>query len=80
MPERIDGPFAELFASFLTTSSSGFSLASREVGGLARRSDLAEALNLWTYVWELDRRSRGKGKGPLVHALWPGCPARPDRT
>jgi hypothetical protein len=45
-----------------------------EVGSIARRPDLAEALALWTYVWELDRRSRGKGKGPLVHALWRRLP------
>ena len=123
-PERMDGPFAELFASFLTTSfriehvhfdgrlvatylvrgatpgpvpraglaacqtlalkhllvAEGASLAPGDVGGLARRSDLAEALGLWTYVWELDRRSRGKGKGPLVHALWRRLPreARQD--
>ena len=45
-----------------------------EVGALARQPELAEALCVWTYVWELDRRSRGKGKGPVVHALWRRLP------
>lgn len=49
-------------------------LAPGEISGLARRPDLTEPLRLWTYVWELDRRSRGKGKGPLVHTLWRRLP------
>jgi hypothetical protein len=57
-------------------------LTGDEIGSLARRTDLAEALELWTYVWELDRRSRGKGKGPLVHRLWRRLPraTRSDLT
>jgi hypothetical protein len=26
------------------------------------------------YMWELDRRARGKGKGPIVHRLWLSLP------
>lgn len=57
-------------------------LTDRDVAGLARRGDLAEALLVWTYLWELDRRSRNKGKGPLVHTLWRRLPraVRADLT
>ena len=53
-----------------------------DVRGLTRRADLAESLTIWTYVWELDRRARGKGKGPVVHALWRRLPpaVRADLT
>jgi hypothetical protein len=53
-----------------------------EVRDLAHRADLAEPLAIWTYVWELDRRARGKGKGPVVHALWRHLPpaVRADLT
>ncbi|WP_203931983.1 hypothetical protein [Virgisporangium ochraceum] len=49
---------------------------------ITRRADLAEPLAVWTYAWELDRRARGKGKGPVVHALWRGLPpaVRADLT
>lgn len=31
-------------------------------------------LLLWTYVWELDRRARRKGKGPVAHRIWRSIP------
>jgi hypothetical protein len=43
--------------------------------GLIRaRRDLRDAVGLWTYVWELDRRARNKGKGPVVHQIWRSIP------
>ncbi|MFC6020848.1 hypothetical protein ACFP2T_32345 [Plantactinospora solaniradicis] len=38
------------------------------------RRDLRDAVLLWTYVWELDRRARNKGKGPVVHQIWRSIP------
>ncbi|GIG87544.1 hypothetical protein [Plantactinospora endophytica] len=38
------------------------------------RRELRDAVLLWTYVWELDRRARNKGKGPVVHQIWRSIP------
>jgi hypothetical protein len=38
------------------------------------RRDLREALLVWTYTWELDRRARNKGKGPVAHRIWRSIP------
>ena len=32
------------------------------------------AAQIWTYVWELDRRARNKGKGPVAHRIWRSLP------
>lgn len=31
-------------------------------------------ITIWAYVWELDRRARGKPKGSSVHILWRDMP------
>ncbi|MBF9134040.1 hypothetical protein I0C86_34645 [Plantactinospora sp. S1510] len=41
---------------------------------LRARRDLRDAVLLWTYVWELDRRARNRGKGPVVHQIWRSIP------
>ena len=35
---------------------------------------------VWTYVWELDRRARNKGKGPVVHRIWRAIPSQTRRA
>ncbi|MFO0660504.1 MAG: hypothetical protein U0165_11825 [Polyangiaceae bacterium] len=41
---------------------------------LAKRSNLREPSLVWAYVWELDRRARGKGKGPVSWMIWRALP------
>jgi hypothetical protein len=41
---------------------------------IVKRSTVRLAALLWTYVWELDRRSKKKGKGPVVHRIWRSIP------
>lgn len=114
VPDVVEGPFANLLASFFTTSfqvkhlefdgtlrasrltavppggsqshlgfakaqalalkhlasSEGIPLTEKAAGTISRRSALRQPTLLWTYVWELDRRARGKGKGPVVYQIW----------
>lgn len=118
LPQVVEGPFANLFASFFATSfsvehfefdgrlRSSRLLAAPQPGGarqigfvnaqalalkhlaasadvpitekvahrLVRRVALHQPALVWTYVWELDRRAKGKGKGPVVHEIWRGIP------
>ncbi len=53
-------------------------LTDKEMKMLTRRKSLQEPLFVWTYVWELDRRAKGKGKGAVVHQIWRNIP-RPTR-
>lgn len=50
-------------------------ITDKDARRLVRRKDLREASVIWTYVWELDRRSKQKGKGPVVHRMWRSIPA-----
>ena len=49
-------------------------LTDKEAKALVKRASLRESLLVWTYVWELDRRARGKGKGAVVHEIWRKLP------
>lgn len=50
-------------------------MTARQADELVRtRRDLREALLVWTYTWELDRRARDKGKGPVAHRIWRSIP------
>jgi hypothetical protein len=55
-------------------ASQGFKVSEHEAGRLAERKSLQPDLAVWTYVRELDRRCRGKGKGPVAHRLWRTIP------
>lgn len=55
-------------------NSENILLTDKEAKALVRRKSLKEALLIWTYVWELDRRARGKGKGSVVHQIWRAIP------
>lgn len=51
-----------------------------EAQRLVRRTTLREPALLWTYVWELDRRARNKGKGPVAHRIWRSLPGETRRS
>ena len=44
------------------------------------RRDPRDALLVWTCIWELDRRARNKGKGPVAHRIWRSIPPETRRT
>jgi hypothetical protein len=81
-PPRQGMPSTQALALKHLLSAEGLAVTDDDLRGLSRRADLAEPLTVWTYVWELDRRARGKGKGPVVHALWRRLPpaVRADLT
>ncbi len=56
-------------------ASKSLKITENEAGKLATRKSMQPDLAIWTYVWELDRRCKGKGKGPVVHRLWRSIPA-----
>jgi hypothetical protein len=58
----------------ILAASEGISLTEKAAGRIVKRSAVRQAALLWTYVWELDRRSRRKGKGPVVHRIWRSIP------
>ncbi len=45
-----------------------------EARRLAERDDIRTESRVLAYVWELDRRARGKSKGAVVHRLWLSLP------
>ena len=56
-------------------------MTQRQAGELVRtRRDLRDAVLVWTYVWELDRRARNKGKGRVVHRIWRAIPSQTRRA
>lgn len=55
-------------------ASQGLRLTEAEAHRLIKRPALGEAAQIWTYVWELDRRARNKGKGPVAHRIWRSLP------
>jgi DNA-binding transcriptional regulator YdaS (Cro superfamily) len=55
-------------------ASEGISITEKTARGIVKRATVRPAALLWTYVWELDRRSKKKGKGPVVHKIWRSIP------
>jgi len=55
-------------------------LAQDDARRLVKRRNLRAASLIWTYAWELDRRARGKGKGPLVRKIWRAIPLEIRKT
>lgn len=51
-------------------SAENLYLTDQETKVFSKKQALKDDLLLWTYVWELDRRARGKGKGAVVHQIW----------
>jgi hypothetical protein len=54
--------------------SEGIRISDSEARTLAKRKSMRQTLLLWTYVWELGRRAKGKGKGEIVHRIWRSLP------
>lgn len=55
-------------------SAENIKLSDAESRTIANRKSIADSLTIWAYIWELDRRVRGKGKGAVVHTLWRSMP------
>lgn len=56
-------------------ASEGRRITEKESSDLVKSTPgLRADLLLWTYVWELDRRARGKGKGQVAHRIWRSIP------
>jgi len=55
-------------------------IAERDAHRLIKRNALREASVIWTYVWELDRRAKNKGKGPVAHRIWRSIPWERKRS
>jgi hypothetical protein len=55
-------------------SQEGVRLDAARAGQLAGHKSIERELSLWAYVWGLDRRRKGKSKGPVVHKLWRSIP------
>lgn len=53
-------------------ASEGIALAQDDARRIAKQPAHRQAAHLWAYAWELDRRARDKGKGPVVRELWRG--------
>ena len=56
-------------------NSEGIRLSDSECREIVRIDELRQDIILWTYAWELDRRSKGKGKGTASHTLWRSIPS-----
>lgn len=65
---------AKMLAVKHLAGSQGLRLSEKEASRLVKRATLGEAALIWTYVWELDRRARHKGKGPVAHRVWRSLP------
>jgi hypothetical protein len=55
-------------------AAEGVPITDKDARRLVRRKSLHDASLLWTYIWELDRRARQKGKGSVVHRIWRSIP------
>jgi hypothetical protein len=80
-PDRTGLGHSQALALKHLADSQRLPLTEREAKDLIRkRPQLREALLLWTYVWELDRRARNKGKGPVAHRIWRSIPWETKRA
>ncbi len=50
--------------------SRGIEVSERRLRSLANSEPLKAEVALWTYVWELRQRAKGKSKGSALHRLW----------
>ncbi len=55
-------------------ASKSLSLNDKSLKRFVRLKSIHEEVTLWTYVWELRQRAKGKSKGPTVHQLWLSMP------
>lgn len=55
-------------------SGEGIKISKEGVRGLVRDRGLRDDLHIVAYVYELQRRTQGKAKGPAAHRLWRSIP------
>ncbi len=73
-PSRSGLEGAQALAIKHLAASEGLHLDVKDARRIVKRAALHDAALIWTYVWELDRRARQKGKGPVAHRLWRSLP------
>jgi len=82
--ERTDSALSRMRCQSLAlrhlATSEKIRLTEKEAGQLAQRKSLSTASLLWTYAWELERRSRETGDGSVVHQLWRALPNETRRS
>lgn len=61
-------------------ANEGIRLTIPESRQLAKNTDIQTETRILAYVWELDRRARGKSKGAVVHTLWRSLPSEARRN
>jgi hypothetical protein len=59
-----------LIAVLALAEEAGVALTHEQLDRLLDDSNLQADLNLWSYAWELHRRSQFASQGPAVHRLW----------
>jgi hypothetical protein len=80
-PDRAGRAHSQALAVKHLAASERLPMTETQARDLVRtRRDLRDAVLLWTYVWELDRRARNKGKGPVVHRIWRSLPGETKRA
>lgn len=70
LPKRSSTIRVQALALKHLASSAGSRISEGDARRLVKRDSLRLSSQLWAYVWELDRRVKGKAKGEVVHALW----------
>lgn len=79
-PSRSGLEGAQALALKHLAASAGMHLDVKDARRIVKRAALHNAALIWTYVWELDRRARHKGKGPVAHRLWRSLPWSVKKT
>jgi hypothetical protein len=74
LPKRSGTIRVQALALKHLASSVGIRISEGDARRLVTRDSLRLSSHLWTYVWELNRRAKGKAKGDVVHALWRQIP------
>lgn len=69
-PKRPDTLRVQALALKHLAGSVGIRITEDDARRLVKRESLRPSSQLWAYVWELDRRAKGKAKGSVVHTLW----------
>ncbi len=52
----------------------GLAVDERSLKDIVKHEDVRTEVSLWTYVWELRQRAKGKAKGRTLHRLWRSMP------
>ncbi len=80
LPSRIGLEQSQALALKHLAAFERMPISEQDARRLVKRKALREAALLWGYVWELDRRAKNKGKGPVVHRIWQTLPREAKRS